>query len=471
MNLPQAKGSEWLSGRLPVVPPLDPEFLPIAWSHRSYAREVASAPHRLPIGIALERHDRLVHVLRTEVLPQGSSTDVATTRYLERLVKGLLWQVGGWRLLVAAPPEFAEPLLNAYSATGTRRFDVQLMESVYDRPFVAERVRMDDLPPPREGGVALGGHLDGCRLGFDLGASDYKLAAVREGEVVFTTEIAWDPKNEPDPDVHYRKIDEGLRMAAGHLPRVDAIGGSAAGIYVNNEVKVASLFRAVPSPLFVEKVRPMFINLRRAWGVPLEVANDGDVTALAAAMSLQARGVLGIAMGSSMAAGYLDGKGCITGWLNELAFAPVDDRADAPMDEWSGDVGVGAQYFSQQAVGRLLKPAGIQVDPETPLPEKLVFLQSLMQGGDTRAVRVYQTIGCYLGYALAQCTALYDFEHVLVLGRVTTGPGADVMVTRAREVLSAAFPDLAEHITIHLPDEKTKRVGQAVAAASLPRVA
>lgn len=453
-----------------VVPVLDPEFRPIALGNRRYREAVQAAARREPLALALERSDEQVTVFRTEVLPLEPATESMTRRYVERVVKFLLWQVGGWRLRVCGPPALGRYLAAVYASNGPRAFDLQLMEKVYDRPFAVETLSYAEAPAAREAATALGGQLQGCRIGFDLGASDYKLAAVQDGIPVFTTELPWDPKNEADPGWHYRKIDEGLRLAASRLPRVDAIGGSAAGIYVNNQVKVASLFRSVPADQFAARVKPLFQNLGRAWGVPLEVANDGDVTALAAAMSLRVKAVLGIAMGSSLAAGYLDREGRITGWLNELAFAPVDYQSRAAADEWSGDLGVGSQYFSQQAVARLLKPAGIQFDPRSALPEKLKFVQSLMQGGDTRAERIYQTLGVYLGYALAQYADHYDYDHVLVLGRVTTGRGADVMLGKAREVLQAEFPELAGRLQVHLPDEQSKRVGQAVAAASLPRL-
>jgi hypothetical protein len=51
---------------------------------------------------------------------------------------------------------------------------------------------------------------------------------------------------------------------------------------------------------------------------------------------------------------------------------------------------------------------------------------------------------------------------------VTTGSGGDVVLDKAREVLRVEFPELAAKIQLHVPDEKSKRVGQAVAAASLP---
>jgi predicted NBD/HSP70 family sugar kinase len=275
---------------------------------------------------------------------------------------------------------------------------------------------------------------------------------------------------EADPAYHYRMINDGLKQAATHLPRVDAIGGSSAGVIVDCRIMVASLFRAVPPAQF-EAAYSIFQRLRQEWGVPLEVANDGDVAALAGAMSLGVNGVLGIAMGSSEAAGYINPAGGMTGWLSELAFAPVDYNRAAPADEWSGDRGTGALYFSQQAVNKLLPAAGISLPPEMSLPERLKEVQALMAGGDSRAADIYATIGVYLGYAVAHYADFYDFSHVLILGRVTTGEGGNVILSKARAVLRAEFGDLAQRVTLLLPDEKSRRIGQAVAAASLPPLA
>ena len=121
--------------------------------------------------------------------------------------------------------------------------------------------------------------------------------------------------------------------------------------------------------------------------MPFEVVNDGEVTALAGSMSLGANAILGIALGTSTAAGYVTLDGNITSWLNELAFVPVDYNPDAPTDEWSGDYGVGAQYFSQQCVGRLMPAAGIDSPDDMPLPERLKHVQALMREGDARARR------------------------------------------------------------------------------------
>ena len=451
-----------------VAPPLDPGFRPVSLGNQAYSRAARAGKHE-PLVIALERNDGLRSVFRTEIFSSGSGQDEATRRYVDRLVKFLLWQIGGWKVTVCGPREIGEHIRRDYSRASARAFDVKLMEQVYEQPFMVEIAGFADAPPECEAAVPLGGHLDGCRVGFDLGASDYKLAAVRDGEVVFATEIPWDPKVAADPEFHYRKINEGLKLAASHLPRVDAIGGSAAGIYVENQVKVASLFRAVPPEIFAAKVKPLFLRLRQEWGVPFEVVNDGDVTALAGGMTLGANAVLGLAMGSSQAVGYLDARGRITGWLNELAFAPVDYQPRAPVDEWSGDRGCGVQYFSQQAVVRLAAVAGMNL-PRAHPAEQLKFVQDAHKGGDPRPQKIFATIGVYLGYALAQYADHYECRHALVLGRVTSAAGGDMIASQAREVLQREFPGLAERLSLHLPDEKSKRLGQAVAAASLPRL-
>ncbi|MBV8902475.1 MAG: ROK family protein [Acidobacteriia bacterium] len=231
----------------------------------------------------------------------------------------------------------------------------------------------------------------------------------------------------------------------------------------------------MPPQSFQTHIRPLFFELRKRWGgIPFEVVNDGEVTALAGSMALNDNAVLGIAMGSSLAAGFVTPAGGITTWLNELAFVPVDYRkagdGHASRDEWSGDTGVGVQYFSQQAVGRLLAPAGIELPADMPLPVKLEQVQTLAAAGDGRALRIYETIGAYFGYAIAHFSSFYDFRNLLVLGRVMTGDGGEIILQQARVVLKTEFPELAERIRFHIPDEKEKRHGQAIAAASLPTI-
>jgi predicted NBD/HSP70 family sugar kinase len=455
-----------------VTPVLDPAFRPAVLATHAFRDAVRATGQAVPVTLALEQADGSVFHFRTELAPEGHALAAANFSHVERLAKFLLWQRGGWRFHFTGPKELAAQLQAHFRETATGKFDSNLIgERVYDRPIEVVACDAASLPPERANVQSLGRNLDGCRIGFDLGGSDRKVAAVRDGKVVFSEETVWDPYFHPDPQYHFDGIMDSIRKAAAHLPRVDAIGASAAGVYVNNRVKVASLFRGVAPDVFNARVKDLFLEVQKAWnGVPLEVANDGEVTALAGSMSLGVNGVLGIAMGTSQAVGYVTPNGNITTLLSELAFAPVDYNPAAACDEWSGDYGVGAQYFSQQAVGRLLPVSGIAVDAKLPLPEKLKLVQGLMKSGDYRARKIYETIGTYLGYALAHYADFYDFSHLLILGRVTSGAGGDVIIAGAKNVLKAEFPELAQRIQFHVPDEQDKRHGQAVAAASLPRL-
>lgn len=449
-----------------ISAPLDPGFLPAVLFNRRYVQSARASGKAVPLVIGLERECGLVSRFETVV---KSTADAETLRYVERIVKFLLWARGGWKLRIGGPKAIGEAIRRTYSSRGARKFDCQMMEISYGKKFEVVVTTASKVPASKDMQVAAGGHLKGCRIGFDLGASDYKVSAVIDGEAVFTEETPWDPKNQANPAYHYHHLSAALHRAAARMPRVDAIGGSSAGIIVDNEIRVASLLRAIPKKLFPQAAA-VFKRIQKEWNVPLVVMNDGDVTALAGALSLKQTGMLGVAMGSSEAAGFMDKKGRILGWLNELAFAPVDYNPKAAADEWSGDAGVGALYFSQQAVNKLLPAAKIKVPKKMDLPARLLEVQALMAKGDERAAKIYETIGVYLGYTIPHYADFYDYAHMLILGRVTTGQGGDIVISKAREVLNQEFPECARAIAMHVPDEKTRRVGQAVAAASLPEL-
>ena len=453
-----------------VVPALDPQFRPAVLASHAFRDSVRASGQSLPVTIALEQADGSVYHFRTEISRASSPLAAGNYTYIERILKFLLWSRGGWRIYFDGPAALATQLAAHYRDDATGRFDADMVGAkMFDHPL--EVVATKDIPAERSQTKPLGRHLDGCRIGFDLGGSDRKTAAVVDGKVVFSEETVWDPYFQSDPQYHFDGIMDSLRKAAAQLPRVDAIGGSAAGVYVNNRVKAASLFRGVPPDLFARRVKDLFLEVKHAWNnIPFEVVNDGEVTALAGSMSLNKNAVLGIALGTSTAAGYVTPEGNITTWLNELAFVPVDYHPAAACDEGSGDYGVGAQYFSQQAVGRLLPAADITAPPDMPLPEKLKLVQSLMADGDVRARKIYETLGVYLGYEIAHCADFYDLQNVLILGRVTSGAGGDLIVAGARALLQTEFPELAGRIELHVPDEKMKRHGQAIAAASLPEI-
>jgi predicted NBD/HSP70 family sugar kinase len=430
-------------------------------------RKAAAESGGIPLKLGLERADGSVSVYETIVFPPGDPRFELNLPYAERIVKFLLWQRGAWKVYAGGPAAVGDYLRGGYREGGARAFDADFMGKVYEHPFTVVTCAPEDVPAQRETSVPLGRHLAGNRIGFDLGGSDRKAAAVKDGEVLFSEEIVWDPYHQADPQYHYDGVMDSIKRAAAHLEHVDAIGGSAAGIYVNNRVRVGSLYRGIPRDIFEAQVADMFLRIGREMGVPIEVVNDGEVTALAASMSIGENPVLGVAMGTSVAAGYVTGEGNITGWLNELAFVPVDYRENGPADEWSGDEGCAVQYFCQQGTARIAAQAGLDLGSGK-LPKRLVALQGMMKQGNETARKVYESVGIEFGYAIAHFADFYEMKHLLILGRVTSGEGGNLVVKKAQEVLNVEFPEIAARLTLSTPDEKMKRLGQSIAAASLP---
>ena len=442
-------------------PELDPDFMPL-----QRFNEAHQAGATRPVGIAVERADGQMASVETFIHGTEAMRE-ADHYYIDRLVKTLLWMKGGFRIYVRGDEDSFAFLKSIYCAGGKQEFDWDYMAHVFERPF--EIVLTDTLPAAKDAPKAIGGHTEGCRVGFDAGGSDRKVSAVIDGEPVYSEEVVWFPKTNSDPDYHYEGIVAAFRSAAAHMPRVDAVGISSAGVYINDRTMNASLFLKVPQELFDAKVKDIYIRaVRDTFGdVPFSVVNDGDVTALAGALSLGRNNMLGIAMGTSEAAGYVDSEGRITGWLNELAFVPVDANPAAMRDEWSGDIGCGVKYFSQDGVIKLAPRAGIEsLSPA----EKLMGVQKLMEAGDGRAAAVFRSIGCYLAHTLAYYRALYGCENLLLLGRVMSGRGGDVLLETCRRVLADEYPALSESLSLNLPDEKFRRVGQSAVAASLPEM-
>lgn len=449
---------------LKYVPELDPAFIPLLQFNRAFLKDA-----KKPVGFAVERAGGQIASYHTFIhgTPEMAEAD---KYYVRRCIKVILWMKGGWKIYVSGDQSIYEDVKAAYSESGARWFDKDFMETVYERPF--EVVFVDELPEEKTSSQAVGRHLEGCRIGFDAGGSDRKVSAVIDGETVFSDETVWLPKVNDDLQYHYDGIVDSFKKAAAHLPRVDGVGISAAGVIVENKPMVSSLFNYAKEQhpdQFETRIKPMYIKaVTDTFGdIPFEVANDGDVTALAGAMSLNVNNILGIAMGTSEAVGYVDENGNITGWLNELAFMPVDANPDAMADEWSGDIGCGVKYLSQDGVIKLAPRAGIELDESATPAEKLNAVQALMEQDDPRAAKVYESIGVYLGHVLGFYCDLYGAKHVLLLGRVMSGKGGEIITRVSREVLDGEYPEYAD-LQIHLPDERFRRVGQSMAAASLP---
>ena len=453
-----------------ITPELDKGFAPLSLLCRQMRRQTEE--NGQDIVIAVRRNKGCTATYKTRVFPDGAGHDEENFRFVERMTKALLWVAGGYQIIIAGSELLGSKIKAAYTYGGLRDFDVRFMERVYEETFEVLTCSLKDAPVDVSSAAPIGRHLDGCRIGFDAGGSDRKVSAVMDGKSVYSEEVVWFPKTNSDPDYHYQGILSAMKTAASHMPRVDAIGVSSAGVYVDNRIMVASLFLKVSDDDFSKKVRNMYLDVAKEIGenIPIEVANDGDVTALAGAMDLDDTGVLGIAMGTSEAGGYVDTDGNITGWLNELAFVPVDGNPDAMADEWSGDRGCGVKYFSQDGVIKLAPFAGIELDETLSPAEKLKVVQNLMSQGDNRAKAIFETIGIYFGYAIAFYAEFYHIKHVLIMGRVTSGEGGSILLENAQKVLDSEFPQLAKQITLHIPDENSRRVGQSVAAASLPKL-
>lgn len=449
------------------VPVYDKTFNPISVVLRDFKEKVLKEENKT-LKICVERNDNYNYIYQLQIFADNNKRE-ENYGIAERLIKSILWVVGGYKIYIDGDDYVYDKIKDDYTLTGKRAFDVDFMQTVYEKPFEVIKAEGEAFPKANNCSVKIGGHLDGCRIGFDAGGSDRKVSAVIDGKVVYSEEVVWFPKTNSDYHYHYEGIMAAMKTAASKMPRVDAIGVSSAGVYINNKIMVASLFLKVPKEDYKPHVQNMYIDIAKEIGAPLEVANDGDVTALAGAIDLKDNCVLGIAMGTSEAVGYINDKGLLNGWLSEVAFVPVDYSKDAMVDEWSGDYGCGVKYFSQDGVIKLAENAGYKFPEGASPAEKLKEVQKLMLSGDPMAKQIYEDIGVYLGYAIPYYSEFYKIKHLLLLGRVTSGEGGSIIVNKAKEVLKAEFPEYAD-INITMPDESNKRVGQSIAAASLPEI-
>lgn len=445
------------------MPPLDRDFIPFGLWARAYEKQADR-----PFKIAVERDNGQISVL--EIHLRDSRFAEANYRYVERCIKMLLWSVGGWRVYLCGDHVLSLQVQQEYTKSGARFFDVGFMEDVFERNFEVVICTEQEFPSPHEQPRKAGGHTNGCRIGFDAGGSDRKVSAVIDGQTVYSEEVVWHPKISEDPQYQYDGIVAAFKTAAEKMPRVDGIGVSSAGVFIGNAPMISSIFLKVPRERR-EEVKSIFDRAAKEIGdVPIVVANDGDVSALAGSMSLGRGSVMGLAMGTSEAVGYVNEDRNILGWFNELAFAPVDLNEQAMQDEWSGDIGVGCKYFSQDAVAKLAPKAGITLADTLTPAEKLSYVQQLAKQGDVGALDIFRSIGVYLGHTLCLYSMLYDIRILIVLGRVTSGVGGDLIISECTRVLREEYPELASEISVMLPDESFRRVGQSMAAASLPEV-
>ena len=457
------------------MPELDKEFIPLGKWMEAFLKTAD-----YPVKIGIERQGKIT--VRETRIHATEEMFEADYRYLERYIKFLLWSIGGYRIYLSGTEKIAERLRKEYiydeqneSNNGKRWFDVQFMEDVFEETIEIITVPYDGFPVEVDNTISIGGHFDGNRIGLDLGGSDLKVALLKNGEEIYAQEIVWHPKTMTDPSYHYEILTNVLKDSEARLGHVDAIGISSAGVLIGNNLRLASLFIKVPrdDKEAWDKVHNVFDNVAKTVGdgnVPVVAANDGDITALAGALSHGVKNVLGLAFGTSIAGGFVDGEGNILGWFNELAFAPVDLNESAAMDEWSFDIGVACKYLSQDGVIKLAEAGGIKFEQNMTPAEKLTMMQNLIGEKSDIAYKVCESIGCYLAHIIPLYRMFYHFDHLMLLGRVLSGEGGEIILSECRRILDDEYPDIAENVNLILPDEKTRKVGQAYAAASLPSI-
>eukprot|EP00928_Gymnodinium_smaydae_P069356 TRINITY_DN527_c0_g2_i3.p1 TRINITY_DN527_c0_g2~~TRINITY_DN527_c0_g2_i3.p1 ORF type:complete len:648 (-),score=174.80 TRINITY_DN527_c0_g2_i3:260-2203(-) len=470
-----------------IEAPLDKGFRPLILGKKNYLEAAKECEDKLEW--ALVRSDGCARyclpVFSEKKREFGASVYLAGV-----LIQEMIWQRSASELMLFGPAKICKQIKAMYSVGGAYEFEVKSMPNVCghpETPFTVTIVESaSDLPAAKDTPQECGTNADGCRLAFDLGKSDIKTVAVKDNEVLYSKETEWDVTNE-DPEYHYKAIMDAMKLAKDALPKVDAIGGSATGtISGDNDATWCDIFPNVKPAVYKEKVVGIFKRLAKdlAGDVPLKVINDGEVTALAAVAKIKHGNVMGISMGSSEGAGYANADGNLMGWISELCYVRLDLNPKAPTDPWSKGAhrGLSHLYLGQRGATKLASKGGVDVPANQKFPHKdmctikhenhaqcLKLIQKAMTDPEKEpnCRKIYETVGVYLGYALAQYCEFYKIEHVMILGRVSKGAGGDIMLDTAKKVLQEEFPDNA-NIQFHTADDHFKAVGQCIAAAALP---
>jgi len=474
-----------------VSAPLDPGFAPVVLAKAKYRKAAEGCADT--VHFALPRSDGCSRG-ELKVFPTDDKRYQASVILAGVLIQESIWIKGASSLQLAGPKEICESLKAAFSKGGTYEFEAEVMpkaNGTADKEFEVTIVGgAGDLPEAKDTPQVCGKDANGCRLAFDLGKSDIKTVAIKDGEVLDSAETEWDVTN-PDPQYHFDAIVDAMkktieRAKAKGFGDIQAVGGSATGtVSGNNEATWCDIFPNVPADVYKEKVVDIFKRLAKevAGDVPLKVINDGEVTALAAVQKIKKGNVMGISMGSSEGGGYANADGNLMGWINELCYVKLDMNPRAPTDPWTKGAhrGISHMYLGQRgATKNAFKICEVPENYKYPHPDMctikhedhaqcLKLIQQAMKDTPDKASDLYKTCGVYLGYGLAQYCEHYKIDHVMILGRVSKGAGGDLVLKTASEVLATEFPDLPK-IEFHTADDHFKAVGQCIAAAALPSI-
>jgi predicted NBD/HSP70 family sugar kinase len=411
-----------------------------------------------PLSIAISQPRGLIYVYNTKVNPDP----IVTYPFLKRLLLTLVWMVGGSQIQLYGDSKVCDYLISKQKGDPEWDSTALNMEMIFSHPFSI--VKVANKPQAHDYHIPLSDDFSGCRIGFDAGGSDRKVSAVKDGQVLYSEEVLWQPKSQKDFKYHYDGVVDSFRRAAKYLPHVDAIGVSTAGVPVDNEMAQCNLFFSLPMDKQINPGRKLYIDVVKNEfpDATLKVANDGDVTAMGGSFYFHKDKVLGLAMGTSLAAGYCINSS-FNGWISELGKVPLNYASDAICHYATHISGAGSEYLSQKGIIRLCEKAGFVT--EGTLPIRLLAIQEEAKKGNPTILEAYDEMGIYLGSALALYSKFLDIRSVLLLGRVMSGVGGEHIVASATAYLKEnGYPNM----DIFTPDEKFKRLGQSYLAASLP---
>jgi len=470
-----------------VKAPLDAGFAPVVLAKRDYRKAAADCKDTLTF--ALPRPQGCARG-ELKVFPEDDPRYGASIILAGVIIQETIWRCGATELQLAGPAKLCETLKTAYSAGGTYAFEAETMPKAFGLSSAFEVKIVGaaaDMPAGFDTPQECGKEANGNRLAFDLGKSDIKTVAIKDGEVLDSAETEWDV-TATDPEYHFEAIVKAMRATIERAEKkgfgkIEAVGGSATGtVSAANEATWCDIFPNVPPDAYKEKVVNIFARIAKevAGDVPLKVINDGEVTALAAVQKIKKGNVLGISMGSSEGGGYANADGNLMGWINELCYMKLDMNPRAPTEPWSNcHRGLSHMYLGQRGATKnahkICKVPDNYVYPHPDMctikhedhAQCLKLVQAAFKDDPAKAGDLYRTCGVYLGYGLAQYTEFYKIDHVMILGRVSKGDGGDLMLKVAAEVLATEFPDLPP-IQFHTADDHFKAVGQCIAAAALP---
>lgn len=389
---------------------IDERFIPLAKQLYEY-RKVAKDAKTVRITLF-----RVNGVATHEEKFDGS--ELAFT-LIERIVKSMIWVYGGYKICIN-DEAVAMRLKSVYE--NERKFDADFMSSVYAKPF--EVVFDETLYQACDEKIEIK-ETKGLKIGLDLGGTSVKASTVKDGEEIKSEVVSWKALDSNDIEYHYSFLCSVIEKMSVAGERVEGVGISTAGVVCNNELAISLLLRNVKR----ETYENLFARISQRFSLPVTVVNDGDVSAMCA----QKEGnVLGIALGTSEAGGYIN-DGYLSGRLNELAFVPFCFY-DGDVDEWSGDSGCGVNFISQHGVRTASKSLGYNFEGTD---TEVAYAVHAEAQNDENLAKTYDIIGEYLGWALLWYNEFYTLDTVCLAGGVMSGTFSGNIVKRASEILNA----------------------------------